>query len=465
MPVLLPDLVYHDGAFRRDHALEFGRDDGRILRVGPADELTEAAREVERLPGRALVPGFVNAHSHAFQRAIRGRTQWRPAGEADSDFWSWRDAMYAVAAGLTPEALFHVSRFCFLEMLRAGFTTVGEFHYLHRDPSGLAYDNPNELAQRVIAAAEEVGIRIVLLNVCYAAGGIGEPLSERQKRFGTPDMERFLDRTDSLRKATTQRPRVRVGVAAHSVRAVPRDWLPGIRAWANRHAAALHMHVSEQVAEVEACVAAHGLRPVELLHEDGLLDGPFTAVHATHLTDEEVSLLGGAEAVICACPTTERDLGDGFLRGRDLLDGGASIALGTDSQTLIDAFAEMRLVEYHERLVRQRRNVIVGAAGDRQESAGPLLRMATRSGSASLGLQVGRLEQGAQADLVAADLTHPSLAGWDDDSLTASMVFSGTPSLITDVWVGGVRRVKDGHHALDGVAAMAFRNEVERLLA
>ena len=467
MPVLLPDLLYRDGAFQRDHAVEYDRESGAILRVGPAAELTATADEVERLPARALVPGMVNAHSHAFQRAIRGHTQWRPADlGAKSDFWTWREAMYAAAKRLTPDEIGLVSRFCFLEMLRAGITTVGEFHYLHRDQEGEKYPNSNELAQRIVMAAEEVGIRLVLINSAYVTGGLGEPLSPQQSRFATPDLDEFLARTSGLRESVTHRPRVTVAIAAHSIRAVPRAWLPRIREWAVTHDTPWHMHVSEQVAEVESCRAEFGLRPVELLSLDGLLDERFTAIHATHIDDEEVIALGESGATVCACPTTERDLGDGFLRGHDLSQAGAHIALGSDSQTVIDFFEEARLVEYNERLQRRRRNVITGpAARGRAEPSTALLRHATADGARSLGVDAGRIEAGAQADFVAIDLTHPVLAGWTDDSLAAAVTFSAPTQAVADVWVGGVRRVTDGRHALDGVAVITFRDVVRRVFA
>ena len=465
MPVLLPDLVYHGGAFHRDHAVEYERDTGTIVRVGPSAELAAAAEEVERLPARALIPGFVNAHSHAFQRAIRGHTQWRPADlGARSDFWTWREAMYVAARTLTPDEIGLVSRFCFLEMLRAGITTVGEFHYLHRDEEGASYANVNELAQRVIMAAEEVGMRMVLINSAYATGGLGEPLTPQQSRFATPDLDAFLDWTSALRASVSHRPRVTVGIAAHSLRAVPRGWLPRIREWAIANDAPFHMHVSEQTAEVEACRAEFGMRPVELLAADGLLDARFTAIHATHIDDEEVLALGESGATVCACPATERDLGDGFLRGHDLTQAGARIALGTDSQTIIDFFEEARLVEYNERLQRRRRNVIFAAPqDDRAEPSPALLRLATENGARSLRVDAGRIEPGAQADFCAIDLTHPVIAGWTDRSLAAIVTFSAPAQAIADVWVGGVRRVTDGRHALDGVAVIMFRDVVRRL--
>ena len=465
MPVLLPDLVYLDGEFKRDVAVEYDRESGLITRTGTLRELAPAPDAVERVPARALMPGFVNAHSHAFQRAIRGHTQWRPTDiAAKSDFWTWREAMYVAARTMTPDEIGLVSRFCFLEMLRAGITTVGEFHYLHRDEDGNRYANENELAHRVIMAAEEVGIRIVMINSAYITGGLGEPLTPQQSRFATPDLEEFLGRTSALRESVAHRPRVSIGIAAHSLRAVPREWLPRIREWAVAHDAPFHMHVSEQTAEVEACRAEFGMRPIELLAADGLLDERFTAIHATHLDDEEVVALGESGATVCACPATERDLGDGFLRGHDLGQAGAHIALGSDSQTIIDFFEEARLVEYNERLQRRRRNVIFGAPVDgRAEPAPALLRNATSEGARALRVDSGRIEPGAQADFFAVDLTHPAIAGWTDPVLAAIVTFSAPAQAVSDVWVGGVRRVTDGRHALDGVAVITFRDAVRRL--
>ncbi|HEX6940298.1 MAG TPA: formimidoylglutamate deiminase [Longimicrobiales bacterium] len=498
MPLLIPDLIYRDGRFEAGLGLEYDAGTGRITRVGPAGALAAgvagaagaagggangtdtadgadaaggaAARagarpEVERLPGRALLPGFVNAHSHAFQRLIRGRTQWRPATRPHADFWSWREAMYAAALAMSPEDVFLVSRFCFLEMLRAGITSVGEFHYLHRDPEGRRYQESNELAHRVLEAAADVGLRIALLNVCYATGAIGGPLRPEQRRFATPELDAYLRDTADLQDRFRGDPRVTVGVAPHSVRAVPREWLRELRAWAASRDVAVHMHVSEQPREVEDCVAAYGLRPVELLAAEGVLDERFTAVHATHLSPEEVALLGDAGATVCACPTTERDLGDGFLPGAELLDAAAPIALGSDSHTVIDPFEEMRLVEYHERLRRLRRVVLaVPGADGRLEVAPLLLELATESGARSLRLDAGRLEAGRLADFIAIDLDHPTLAGWTPETLPAILTLSAPPDVVTDVWVGGVRRLDSRRHPLDAEAAAAFREVAARVV-
>ncbi|MGH7506531.1 MAG: amidohydrolase family protein, partial [Longimicrobiales bacterium] len=274
MRTLVPDLLYRHGEFHPGLALEYDDRTGRITRILPQAQITG---DRVALPGRALLPGFVNAHSHAFQRLIRGRTQWRPTAGADSDFWTWRQAMYAAALALSPDDVYDVSRFCFIEMLRAGFTAVGEFHYLHRDAAGRAYADPLELARRVIAAAEDAGIRICLLHVAYATGGIGEPLRPEQRRFATPDLDGYLAMVAELARGNVARPLVTTGAAPHSVRAVPRDWIAPIHELAFGYGLPFHMHVSEQLLEVSACLDAYGVRPVELLADEGVADDHLTA--------------------------------------------------------------------------------------------------------------------------------------------------------------------------------------------
>lgn len=440
---LVPELLWQGGCFVRDRAIVLDGD--RIRAIIPAEQANVDAR---RLPRRALLPGFVNAHSHAFQRMIRGRTQWRPAHDRSADFWSWREEMYRAALLLSPEQLEAVSAFCFLEMLKAGYTTVGEFHYVHNDRSGAAYDDPAELARRVLNAAESVGIRIALLHVAYATSGIGQPLRPEQRRFATPDLDGYLGVVDTLRDRAADDPFVSVGVAPHSIRAVPRDWLNEIGAYAERHDLPLHMHVSEQPAEVDASLAAYGLRPVELLEQHGLLDARFTAVHATHLTVQEVNALGSNVVTVCACPTTERDLGDGFLQADNLLTAGARIAIGTDSQSIIDPFEEVRVIEYHERLQRLRRIVLLPRDAEGDADPGVLLLdIGTRAGAHALRIDAGRLEENALADLVAVDLDHIALAGCDDNTLAVHLALGGRAECVRDVWVGGVQRVSDGSHA------------------
>lgn len=454
MAVLAPDLLYRDDAFYSGLAVEFNESTGRIARVAHRLELD--AHDAVPLPGRALMPGFVNAHSHAFQRLIRGRTQWRPADTAVANFWSWREAMYSAALNLSPEDVYDVSRWCFIEMLRAGITTVGEFHYLHNAPDGRPYTDRAELARRVIGAAQDAGIRICLLNTCYAAGGIGQPLSHEQRRFDTGDVDTYVAMTEGLAADVVGQARVSVGIAPHSVRAVPREWIGMLHAFAATRDLPFHMHVSEQLAEVDACVGRFGLRPVELLDDEGVLDERFTGVHATHINDREVVMLAIGGGTVCACPTTERDLGDGFLRGADLLRAGAGIALGTDSQTMLDMFEEARLVEYNERLRRMQRVLLTRGAGDVLEVAPTLLRMATSAGARSLRVPAGALEEGALADFIGIDLDHPALAGWTAATLPAMLAFSAAPDVVSDVWVGGRNVVANGLHGRQEEGMRAF---------
>lgn len=440
---LVPELLWQDGRFVRDRAVVLDGD--RITAVIAAEQ---AGADAQRLERRALLPGFVNTHSHAFQRAIRGRTQWRPVHDRSADFWSWREEMYGAALLLSPDQVEAVSAFCFLEMLRAGYTTVGEFHYLHNRRSGAPYDDPTELAQRVLGAARAVGIRIVLLHVAYVTSGIDQPLRPEQRRFATPRLDEYLAVLDRLRTVTADDPLATVGAAPHSIRAVPRAWLREIARYAADEDLPLHMHVSEQPAEVDASLSVFGLRPVELLEQDGLLDARLTAVHATHLTPAEVSALGRAQVTVCACPTTERDLGDGFLQGAELLEAGARIAIGTDSQSIIDPFEEVRLIEYHERLRRLRRIVLLPRGADGDADAGPLLLdIGTRAGADALQIDAGRIAPGAAADLVAVDLDHIVLAGADERTLAVHLALGGRADCVRDVWVGGVQRIRDGAHA------------------
>jgi formimidoylglutamate deiminase len=462
MAVLLPDLVYRDDAFHADLGVELDERTGLVTRI--ASRLGFAAQDTTPLPGRALIPGFVNAHSHAFQRLIRGRMQWRPADDTVANFWSWRQAMYDAALRLSPDDVYDVARYCFVEMLQAGITTVGEFHYLQNAANGQPYADRAELARRVIAAARDVGIRICLLNTCYATGGIGQPLQPEQRRFATPDVDGFMAMTEQLATEMAREQLVTVGAAPHSVRAVPREWIRILHEWAEDRDMPFHMHVSEQPAEIDACIAAFGVRPVEMLADDLILDERFTGVHATHINDREVALLGDAGATVCACPTTERDLGDGFLRGRDLLAAGARIALGTDSQTMLDMFEDARLVEYGERLRRLQRVLITQPDGERLESAPVLLRMATLAGARSLRLRTGMLEEGMLADFIGIDLDHSAIAGWTPATLCASLLFSAPVSIVSDVWVAGRNVVANRRHTAYEDAAGAF-NAVARRTA
>lgn len=431
----LPDLIYTGGVFQSGVAI-FSHENGRIRRLSSAPE---DLRKAQRLVGKALLPGLVNGHSHAFQRVLRGRTEHRTSTGRDS-FWTWREAMYRAANRLTPENLYHVSRMAFLEMARAGITTVGEFHYLHHAPGGQPYADRNELALQVIRAARDVGIRIVLLRTAYVRSGWNKPAEPAQTRFLTPSIEEFIIDTEALRAAAdpTADGMAWVGVAPHSLRAVPLDYLRQVAGYARSRGLPVHMHVSEQPADVEACVAEYNLRPVELLDREGLLDLGFTAVHAIHVTDGEILPLGRAGGTVCACPTTERNLGDGTVPADRLLRAGAAVSLGSDSNVQIDLLEDARSLEYHLRIARLERAVL---------DAKQLFSSATEAGAASLFLKGGKIEAGQAADFFTVALDDVSLAGSDAPSLLANVVFSAGRSAVRDVVVGGKYVIRDGRHA------------------
>ncbi|MGZ6139361.1 MAG: formimidoylglutamate deiminase [Myxococcaceae bacterium] len=443
---LQPEALVFGGRLQRGVALAIAAD-GTCESAGqPPPDAT-----VERLAGKLLLPGLVNAHSHAFQRLLRGRTQAPAPGRPQDDFWTWRETMYRAAAVLDPEGVAVASRQCFLEMALAGITTVGEFHYLHHTPDGRPYDDPLELALRVVSAARDVGLRIHLLRVGYARSGFGAAPEPRQRRFYDPDPDKFLASVSALEQRFRPDPLVTVGAAPHSVRAVPRPWLEAV---ARARPGTVHMHVAEQPREVESCLAEHGRRPVELLDELGLLDARFTAVHAVHLAPHEIPLLGRSS--ICACPLTERDLGDGILPADGLATAGATLCIGTDGQSEIDPLGELRALEGHLRLQRGRRLVLPSTGEGLDGLARTLLEVGTRGGGRSLGLDVGRLAPGWPADLCAVDLTHSALAGAPEDGLLAAVVFSAPAAAVTDTWVQGQRVVQDGHHPHAEAAARDF---------
>ncbi len=451
------DFTWIDGRFVRDAVVTVG-DDGRIASVGveTGDEQT-----VERLRGRVLLPGFVNAHSHAFQRLLRGRVEARPADRAGGDFWGWREAMYRAVDRLDPDDFERATRLAFVEMALAGWTHVVEFHYVHHQAGGVPYDDPHELSRRVLAAAEFAGIGITLLRVAYQRGGPGVEAGGGQLRF-VDTLDEYALALDELDAFRSSGPRpVGVGVAAHSVRALDGDFLRGLAVLAEGDPGVVHAHVSEQPREIEQCLAEHGRRPVELLDEVGLLGPRFTAVHATHLGPGEPALLGRAGSAVCVCPTTERNLGDGLPDLTALLDARVPLALGSDSQARIDAFAEARALEDGERL-RSGRRVVLPRSGT---TAAVVLGAATTGGARAAGLDAGRIEVGARADLITVALRDPAFAGTvgDPEAVAGALVLGGTPAMVEDVWVGGRRIVEGGRHPGLTRAARAFDEVVPRV--
>jgi formiminoglutamate deiminase len=392
----------------------------------------------ERLDGLVL-PGLANAHSHAFQRALRGRTH-----RGRGSFWTWREQMYALAGALDPDAMLQVARATFGEMALAGVTLVGEFHYLHHGPGGTPYADPNAMAAAILEAAAQAGVRITVLDACYLHGGIGVPPDDVQKRFCDADVDAWAARVDGLAvgghagSSDAAGSHARFGAAIHSVRAVDPDAASVVARWARDRSAPLHAHVSEQPAENEASLRAYGATPTAVLEGAGALSERFTAVHATHVSGEDIALLGGARACCCLCPTTERDLADGIGPARRLRDAGARLALGSDSNAMIEPLEEARAVELDERLAS-------GVRG--QHGADELLCAAVAGGYASLGWpDGGEIRPGALADLVAIRRDGVRLAGVADEGLLDAVVFAGAAADVRDVIVGGRFVVRAGAH-------------------
>ncbi|TAK27859.1 MAG: formimidoylglutamate deiminase [Myxococcaceae bacterium] len=380
------------------------------------------------IDGTSLVlPGWVSAHSHAFQYGLRGHTQRAP-GETGT-FWSWREAMFSLADSLTPESLAAVSRDAFRALYRSGVRCVGEFHYVHHPRGGGAYAQRTLLSDVVIEAALAEGLRVTLLRVAYARSSHGRPPEGAQRRFCDGDVDDVLRDLDALRSRWGADARVRVGVAPHSVRAVPREWLGPLDEYATRYALPFHMHVAEVIGEVESCLAEHGRRPVELLSEAGVLNERFVAVHATNLEPHEARLLGEARAFACLCPTTERDLGDGLADIAALREAGVRLCVGIDSHVVTDPVEEMRALETHERLRLRRRVTFAGAEG--RTLAEQLLVEGSAHGALACGWDAavrGR-ETAWDADTV-VDLESAPLRGVAPERVLDALVFSGHPGCV-----------------------------------
>jgi formiminoglutamate deiminase len=389
----------------------------------------------ESLAG-VTIPGLANAHSHAFQRARRGRAQ-----SERGDFWTWRQRMYELAQAIDPDLYLGLARATFGEMALAGITAVGEFHYLHHGAGGERYGDPNAMGRAVIDAAREAGIRITLLDTCYLRGGIDREPEGVQLRFSDGSAEAWAERVAGLHQGDG----ARLGAAIHSVRAVDPDASAEVASFAAERSLPLHAHVSEQPAENEECRAAYGTSPTGLLADAGALSERFTAVHATHPADDDFGQLGSNGCRVCLCPTTERDLADGIGPARRLSEAGVGLSLGTDSHALIDMFEEARAVELDERLES-------GVRGG--HSAAGLLRAATAGGYESIGWpEGGRIESGALADLVCIGLDGVRLAGTSADHALESVVFAASAADVRNVMVGGQFVVRDGSHVSLDVAA------------
>lgn len=448
----LPDFVFTGSALERGLAVVADAA-GRLVRLSrePAD-LAAAAR----LPGRVLLPGLVNAHSHAFMRVIRGRTEYRTGAQRDT-FWTWREKMFHAATTFSPADLRVAARMAFLEMALGGATTVGEFHYLHHQPDGRPYENPNEMALALAEAAREVGVRLCVLHSAYGRAGWKRAPSAAQVRFITESPDAFLAAFARLRTylaAVAPADALWAGLAPHSIRAVPLEYLRRLQAAQAADDLPLHMHVSEQPAENDACLAEHGTTPLGLLEHEGLLHPRFTAVHAIHISLHEAAALARSGARVCACPTTERNLGDGVVPADVLTGRGVPLALGSDSNIQIDLLEDARQLEYHLRVKHLERQVLApvpapDAPPDAQISslAIRLLQCATSSGAVSLGGPGGELTPGRTADFFTVALDDPALAGADEASILPHVVFAGSRAAVREVVVGGREVIADGRHA------------------
>src|SRR5271163_1046206 len=446
--VYQPELLYTGASFESGKALVISNE-GTILGVEDASDANNADAVFVRLPGRAMLPGMIDVHSHSFQRTIRGTVETRL--KAGPDFWSWRDAMYRAAGRFDPEELYIIARMAFMEMALAGITTVGEFHYVHRNRDGSPYDNPNETGLQIVRAAKDVGIRIALLRVAYVRAGYSKAADPGQRRFIEPDAEEFLRNTDALRSALRGSVGLAwVGVAPHSIRAVPLDYLRQVTSRARTEKLPVHMHVAEQPAENAACIEEYGCTPFALLDREGILNERFTAIHGIHLSGDEIEAVSRANAIIGACPTTERNLGDGILPADALMRAGVRIAFGSDSLTQIDALENARELEYNLRLQKLERAVLdtIDDANDDRGLPRRLFDCATLHGAASLDSHTGSLEAGRAADFFTVDLHDPSIAGSRPGELLAGIVFGLAKTAIREVAVNGRLIVEAGRHPI-----------------
>jgi formiminoglutamate deiminase len=423
----------------------------RVLIEVDGDRITAVTRGVDppsgatRLRG-VTIPGLANGHSHAFHRALRGRTH-----QGRGDFWSWRERMYQVAARLDPDSYLELARAAYAEMALTGITAVGEFHYLHHDPAGRPYADPNQMGQALAEAAGQAGVRLTLIDTCYLRAGLGgEPLAGPQVRFGDRDAAAWAERAGALRDGHG----VRVAAGIHSVRAVDSAAMATVAAWAEDRTAPLHLHLSEQRAENQACLAATGRTPTALVESAGVLGPRTTAVHATHLTGDDLVRLGASRTSACFCPTTERDLADGIGPSRALAEAGSPLCLGSDSHAVVDLFEEARAVELHQRLATERRG---------HHRPADLLAAATKAGMDALGWDAGPLAPGRLADLVTVGLDSPRLAGTRPSEAVDQLVFAATAADVTSVVVGGRQVVEDGRHLLVGDVGTALARAITAL--
>tara|TARA_A100001037_G_scaffold306060_1_gene348950 strand:+ start:537 stop:1910 length:1374 start_codon:yes stop_codon:yes gene_type:complete len=447
---LLPDGWFHNVRLEIDY-------DGTIISV----ESGAAEFGAERAAG-PVVPGMPNLHSHSFQRALAGRTE--RAGPGSDDFWTWREVMYKFVDRVDPDALRAVTAWLYADMLKAGYTSVGEFHYLHHGPEGESYDDPAEMSHQIVAAAKAAGIGLTHLPVLYAYGGFGEePPNPSQRRF-VCDPDLLMRIVDSIALSTADDTQFAIGIAPHSLRAASDDMLDAaISTFSKSHAEApIHIHVAEQLSEVEDCVLHTGLRPVAWALDNLEISERWCLIHATHLAGSEISRLANSGAVVGICPTTEANLGDGIFPARSFLDAGGSFGIGSDSHITIDPAEELRLLEYAQRLLYRHRYMLTT---DTQPSVGAALYTgALKGGTQALARPIGEIAVGKRADLVVLDEANIMLTEFEGDAILDAWVFASHANFVKDVMVGGQWVVQDGRHQDEEAITDAAREALSRTL-
>ncbi len=463
------------GGWRR--GVRFEVDSGRYYPGALLEVQPDVPADGAEILGQWIVPGMPNLHSHAFQRAMAGLAECR--GDPADSFWTWREVMYAFAGKLGPDDLRAIATQLYVEMLKAGYTQVCEFHYLHQQADGKAYADPAAMSLALIEAAQEAGIGLTLLPTLYMTGGFdGRPLGERQRRFAH-DVDGYLRLLERLRLLESAH--LRIGVALHSLRAVPEDAmhavLEGIDGMAQTRSSApgsmmpIHIHIAEQIGEVQDCLAVRNARPVEWLLDHASVDARWCLVHATHLNDNELGRLAASRATVGLCPTTEANLGDGVFPLKNWLDAGGSLGIGSDSQISVSPVEELRWLEYAQRLLTRHRNI---SASEAEPSTGTVLYgSALHGGANASGMPIGSFmggdpelpSVGNRADLLVLDETSPLLAGRDASNLIDTWIFAGNSSLVRDVMVNGDWVVRDFRHRDEARIAARYRAVIARLHA
>jgi len=449
MKTLDAAMLWTPAGWQADAGFEIDAD-GRIAALSTAEPTTSCSRWV--------VPGIANLHSHAFQRAMAGMAE-RQTNPSDS-FWTWRETMYRFATRFDPESLYAIAAQLYAEMLEAGYTTVCEFHYLHHAPDGRPYADPAAMSRALIAAARDTGIRLTLLPVLYMTGGFdGRALGERQRRFGH-GVEAYLRLLDTLR--AEENDALRIGCALHSLRAVPADAMQVVLG-ALPQDSRIHIHIAEQLGEVQDCLALRDARPVEWLLDNAEVDQRWTLVHATHITGAETLRVARSGATVAICTTTEGNLGDGLFPLRDYLDADGAWGVGSDSHISVSPIEELRWLEYGQRLITRHRNIAVRA--DSSSVGETLLRDAMASARTSSGHAIGTLAAGEFADCLVLDTEAPQFAGVHVQDAIDRWIFSGNRNLVRDVFVGGRQVVSGGVHRDRETIAARYRDTMRALLA